>query len=384
MRPCSLDELLDDDHDARLVWQLVQTWDLARSSTPSVAGERRRAGRRRTRGCWWPSGSGRRPRASPAPGSSSGSAGSTTPTAGSAAGWASTTTPSATLGPATRRADEPVHAGAGDAHRAWSRGRPPHRPGRHAGARQRRATAASSGAEDGAALGAAQAQVEMMEKQADEPENDNRSTPGRPGACGPRGRRRVRPSPSWRRSSRQGAAEEERPAAAGVADRRRGPEDEDARRRLRPAYNVQLASDTESRAIVGVEVSNLGTDRRRPADAEAGPAASGASKSTSWTAASSSWRRSRRRRPAAYALLPAQGQRGETGPLRASRGRQPGGRRLAAADGHATGPGGLQGPGVDQRDDQRRPADLTWPGPVPVRGLAKVRCVALWWRWRTT
>jgi transposase len=30
MRPCSLDELLADDHDARLVWDLVQTWDLSR------------------------------------------------------------------------------------------------------------------------------------------------------------------------------------------------------------------------------------------------------------------------------------------------------------------------------------------------------------------
>ena len=30
MRPCSLDELLDDDHDARLVWRLVETWDLSR------------------------------------------------------------------------------------------------------------------------------------------------------------------------------------------------------------------------------------------------------------------------------------------------------------------------------------------------------------------
>jgi len=30
MRPCSLDELLPDDHDARLVWDLVQTWDLSR------------------------------------------------------------------------------------------------------------------------------------------------------------------------------------------------------------------------------------------------------------------------------------------------------------------------------------------------------------------
>ena len=32
MRPCSLDELLPDDHDARLVWELVETWDLAGSS----------------------------------------------------------------------------------------------------------------------------------------------------------------------------------------------------------------------------------------------------------------------------------------------------------------------------------------------------------------
>ena len=30
MRPCSLDELLDDNHDARLIWELVQTWDLSK------------------------------------------------------------------------------------------------------------------------------------------------------------------------------------------------------------------------------------------------------------------------------------------------------------------------------------------------------------------
>src|SRR5579871_4195805 len=29
MRPCSIDELIAGDHDARLVWDLVQTWDLA-------------------------------------------------------------------------------------------------------------------------------------------------------------------------------------------------------------------------------------------------------------------------------------------------------------------------------------------------------------------
>jgi transposase len=42
LRPCSLDELLTDDHDARLVWNLVETWDLtqfrdtirARGETP--------------------------------------------------------------------------------------------------------------------------------------------------------------------------------------------------------------------------------------------------------------------------------------------------------------------------------------------------------------
>jgi transposase len=30
LRPCSLDELLPDDHDARLVWNLVETWDLTK------------------------------------------------------------------------------------------------------------------------------------------------------------------------------------------------------------------------------------------------------------------------------------------------------------------------------------------------------------------
>ena len=29
MRPCAIDELLGDDHDARLVWQLVESWDLS-------------------------------------------------------------------------------------------------------------------------------------------------------------------------------------------------------------------------------------------------------------------------------------------------------------------------------------------------------------------
>ncbi len=38
MRPCSLDELLPDDHDARLVWQLVETWDLSKLGRDSGQG----------------------------------------------------------------------------------------------------------------------------------------------------------------------------------------------------------------------------------------------------------------------------------------------------------------------------------------------------------
>jgi transposase len=34
MRPCSVDELIGDDHDARLVWQLVETWDLSAFLAP--------------------------------------------------------------------------------------------------------------------------------------------------------------------------------------------------------------------------------------------------------------------------------------------------------------------------------------------------------------
>jgi transposase len=41
MRPCALDELLADDHDARLVWRLVETWDLSRFlDTIRARGER--------------------------------------------------------------------------------------------------------------------------------------------------------------------------------------------------------------------------------------------------------------------------------------------------------------------------------------------------------
>jgi hypothetical protein len=43
MRPCSVDELIGDDHDARLVWRLIETWDLA-PFPKSDQGPRRDAG----------------------------------------------------------------------------------------------------------------------------------------------------------------------------------------------------------------------------------------------------------------------------------------------------------------------------------------------------
>ena len=44
-------------------------------------------------------------------------------------------------------------------------------------------------------------------------------------------------------------------------DRSGRPHHEDGRRRLRPAYNIQFATDQASHAIVGVAVSNVGSDQ---------------------------------------------------------------------------------------------------------------------------
>ena len=49
-------------------------------------------------------------------------------------------------------------------------------------------------------------------------------------------------------------------ANAGLHDRPRGPGHEVSRRRIQPGYNVQFATDTESGVIVGVDVTNAGSD----------------------------------------------------------------------------------------------------------------------------
>jgi transposase len=118
-----------------------------------------------------------------------------------------------------------------------------------------------------AALEAAGAQVEALKKQADEPENDDRS----------RRRRAAQERAARERQRRVEAALGQLPELKAVKEKHNGKRsdqpprasltDAEARKMkmpdggFRPAYNVQLASDTQSRAIVGVDVSNSGTDQ---------------------------------------------------------------------------------------------------------------------------
>jgi len=118
-----------------------------------------------------------------------------------------------------------------------------------------------------AALAAAAAQVEALKAQADAPANDERSAR----------RRAARERAAADRQRRVEAALGQLPELKAVKAKHNGKRsgrpprasltDAEARTMkmpdggFRPAYNVQLASDTGSRAIVGVAVSNLGTDQ---------------------------------------------------------------------------------------------------------------------------
>jgi transposase len=118
-----------------------------------------------------------------------------------------------------------------------------------------------------AALEGARAQVEALKAQADGPENDGRSErqrAARERAAGDR-QRRVEAAlgqlPELKAvKARHNGKKSDQPPRASLTDA-------EARKMkmpdggFRPAYNVQLASDTGSRAIVGVDVSNLGTDQ---------------------------------------------------------------------------------------------------------------------------
>jgi transposase len=117
------------------------------------------------------------------------------------------------------------------------------------------------------ALARARAQVEALKKQADEPANDDRS-----------GRKRAAQERAAReRQERVEAALAQMPELKAIKEKKNGKKndqpprasktDAEARKMkmpdggIRPAYNVQLAADTESRAIVGVEACNQGTDQ---------------------------------------------------------------------------------------------------------------------------
>jgi transposase len=117
------------------------------------------------------------------------------------------------------------------------------------------------------ALAAAEAQVEALKLQAEQPENDDRSAR----------QRAARERAARERVQRVEAALGQMPELKAVKERHNGKKsdqpprasvtDAEARKMkmadggFRQAYNVQLAADTGSRAIVGVDVSNLGTDQ---------------------------------------------------------------------------------------------------------------------------
>jgi transposase len=117
------------------------------------------------------------------------------------------------------------------------------------------------------ALARARAQVEALNKQADEPANDDRSER----------KRAARERAARERQERVEAALAQMPELKAIKEKKNGKQndqpprasktDAEARKMkmpdggIRPAYNVQLATDTESRAIVGVEVCNRGTDQ---------------------------------------------------------------------------------------------------------------------------
>lgn len=117
------------------------------------------------------------------------------------------------------------------------------------------------------ALAAAEAQIEALKLQADQPENDDRSARQR-AAQERAARERVERAQAALAQMPQLKAIKARPnGKKSVQPPRASVTDAEARKMkmpdggFRPAYNVQLAAETDSRAIVGVEVSNLGTDQ---------------------------------------------------------------------------------------------------------------------------
>ena len=146
---------------------------------------------------------------------------------------------------------------------------------------------------------------------------------------------------------------------------------------FRPAYNVQFAADTASQVVVGVDVSpRAATSRAWSRWSRSHTAAGGCRKPISSTAASwrwtasSAWRRAaspstRRRRPRAARVPPAW----RSGPT--ARPSPPGGRGWTATKARPSTATST----IECVNAHARRRGLTRLG---VRGLAKVRAVALW------
>ena len=147
---------------------------------------------------------------------------------------------------------------------------------------------------------------------------------------------------------------------------------------FRPAYNVQLATDVDSRGIVGVTVTNLGSDR-----SSVPPMLTQLRKRTgrlptrrSWMAGVSRAPRSRRPRP--WASRSTRRSRRAAARRRAATDRLSRRPRMARSDGDARGARALQGAAATAEwvhADARTHRTL---GAIPVRGLKKVHTWALW------
>ena len=153
----------------------------------------------------------------------------------------------------------------------------------------------------------------------------------------------------------------------------------------RPAYNVQLAVDTESRAIVGVDVTDAGSDaglaepmREQVAERTGGAVTEqlvdgGYVKLDDLDRAAAA-------EPAVTLYMPVPKPRKKgADPHQAKKTDSDAVARVATADGDARSQGDLQGACLDDRDGQRGVEDRAGPeavsGPRPVQGAVRVAVV---------
>jgi len=266
MRPCSLDELLADDHDARLVWRLVETWDLSRfldairargeapgraatdpkllvalwlyAATQGVAGEREPGRLCQTSDPYrWLCG--------------------TVPVNYHMLNDFRVDHEAALEGLLTQMLAVLIHGGLVTVGRIAQDGTRV-RAGAGANSFKRRDTIERS-------LQQAQAHLEIIKRQAERAEDATQRRRAAEVRAAERKRDRMNQALEELAKVEQAKAQQKKkptksnPARASTTD----PESRFMRMPdggNRPAYNVQLAVDTDSRAIVGVDVTNAGSD----------------------------------------------------------------------------------------------------------------------------